>query len=110
YFVSGEVSDWHTLAHRSIADLEATGMRLRLNTTAERIDVEAHAVHIRDPEGAPGAVEYDALVIGTGAVPVRPPIEGLEHLGPQEGVHVVHSMGVPFAVMYALTPVGARRA
>ena len=39
YYVSGEVPHWRNLAHRSIADLEATGMSLRLDTTARRIDV-----------------------------------------------------------------------
>ena len=28
YYVSGEVPRWQNLAHRTIADLEATGMRL----------------------------------------------------------------------------------
>ena len=39
YYVSGEVTHWRNLAHRTVADLEATGMRLRLDTTARRIDV-----------------------------------------------------------------------
>ncbi len=34
YHVSGEVPRWENLAHRSIGDLEATGMTLRLDTTA----------------------------------------------------------------------------
>ena len=34
YYISGEVPHWRNLAHRSIADLETTGMRLRLDTTA----------------------------------------------------------------------------
>src|ERR1035441_7783260 len=38
YYVSGEVTHWRNLAHRTIADLEATGLRLRLDTTARRID------------------------------------------------------------------------
>src|ERR1700676_3573846 len=98
YYVSGEVPEWRNLAHRTVADLEATGMRLRLGTTAERIDVDAHEVHVREAGGTPGVVAYDALVVGTGAAPVRPPIEGLETLGPEDGVHVVHSMGDTFAV------------
>ena len=32
YYISGEVTHWRNLAHRSFADLEATGMRLRLDT------------------------------------------------------------------------------
>ncbi len=39
YYLSGEVTHWRNLAHRSLADLEAAGMRLRLDTTARRIDV-----------------------------------------------------------------------
>ena len=38
YYVSGDVADWHHLAHRTIAELEATGMTLRLDTVARQID------------------------------------------------------------------------
>jgi len=41
YYVSGEVTHWRNLAHRTYADLEAAGMRLRLDTTARRIDAGA---------------------------------------------------------------------
>src|ERR1019366_5898023 len=64
YHVSGEVPDWRNLAQRTVADLEATGMRLRLGTTAERIDVDAHEVHVHDPQGASTSIAYDALVVG----------------------------------------------
>jgi hypothetical protein len=37
YYVSGEVGHWTRLAHRSRADLEATGMRLLLDTRATDI-------------------------------------------------------------------------
>jgi NADPH-dependent 2,4-dienoyl-CoA reductase/sulfur reductase-like enzyme len=110
YYVSGEVPDWRNLAHRTTADLEATGMRLHLGTTAERIDVDAHEVQVRDAGGSTRMMPYDALVIGTGAFPVRPPIGGLDDLGPEDGVHVVHSMGDTFAVMHSLTAGKSRRA
>src|ERR1700730_616795 len=51
YYVSGEVTHWRTLAHRSLADLEATGMRLRLDTTARRIDVSARKLLVTAPDG-----------------------------------------------------------
>src|SRR5579859_6449095 len=83
YYVSGEVTHWRNLAHRSYAELEAAGMRLRLNTTARKVDVGARLLHVTGPDGAPeDAISYDRLVIGTGAVPVLPPIAGLDGLRP----------------------------
>ena len=102
YYVSGEVAHWRNLAHRTIADLEAAGMRLRLDTTARRIDVPARKLLITDADGTEELLGYDKLMVGTGAVPVRPPIGGLDGpdaLGPGDGVHLLHSMGDTFAVM-----------
>jgi NADPH-dependent 2,4-dienoyl-CoA reductase/sulfur reductase-like enzyme len=113
YYVSGEVTHWRNLAHRTIADLEATGMSLRLDTVARRIDVEGRKLLVTGPDGDEELLAYDELMVGTGAVPVRPPIgglEGAEALGPDDGVHLLHSMGDTFAVMRTLaerTPVDA---
>lgn len=103
YHVSGEVPQWRNLAHRTVADLEETGMRLQLDTTAERIDAGAHEVHVRSAHGSRTTIPYDQLVVGTGALPVRPPIEGLQQLGVADGVHVLHSMDDTFALMRTLT-------
>ena len=105
YYVSGEVTHWRNLAHRSIADLEATGMTLRLDSVARRIDVEGRKLLVTDADGTEDLLPYDELVVGTGAVSVRPPIEGLggpEGLGVADGVHLLHSMGDTFAVMRTL--------
>ena len=102
YYVSGEVTHWRNLAHRTTADLEATGMRLRLDTTARRIDVPGRKLLVTAPGGNEELLAYDKLIIGTGAVPVRPPIGGLDTLGPDDGVHLLHSMGDTFAVMATL--------
>jgi len=102
YYVSGEVAHWRNLAHRTIADLEATGMALRLDTVARQIDVPARKLQVTGPGGQDELISYDKLVIGTGAVPMRPPITGLTEpgaLGPDDGVHVLHTMGDTFGVM-----------
>ncbi|GAS97251.1 putative pyridine nucleotide-disulphide oxidoreductase [Mycolicibacterium canariasense] len=106
YYVSGEVTHWTGLAHRTAADLAATGMRVLTDTTATKINVVEHTLDVLDSSGAPAQLSYDALVVGTGAVSARPPITGLtgpDPLGPGDGVHLLHSMGDTFAVMESLT-------
>jgi NADPH-dependent 2,4-dienoyl-CoA reductase/sulfur reductase-like enzyme len=105
YYVSGEVTHWRNLAHRTIADLEAAGMWLRLDTTARRIDVPARKLLLTGADGKEELLAYDKLIVGTGAAPVRPPIGGLAGpgaLGAADGVHLLHSMGDTFAVIRTL--------
>jgi NADPH-dependent 2,4-dienoyl-CoA reductase/sulfur reductase-like enzyme len=105
YYISGEVTHWRNLAHRTRADLEATGMNLRLDTTARRIDVPGRKLLVTCADGTEEVLGYDKLVVGTGAVPVQPPISGLagpDSLGADDGVHLLHSMGDTFAVMRTL--------
>ena len=68
YYISGEVGHWRNLAHRSLADLEATGMHLRLDTVARRINVAEHTLLVTRRDGDEELVTYDRLVVGTGAV------------------------------------------
>ena len=114
YYVSGEVTHWRNLAHRTLDDLKATGMQVRLNTVATKIDVGGRRLHVVDEAGVEDQVAYDELVVGTGAASVRPPIEGLqgpEALGPSDGVHLLHSMGDTFELVRTLEerPAGQRR-
>lgn len=105
YYVSGEVAHWAELAHRTAADLAATGMQLLTDTAATGINVADHTVELLGPDATPHRLTYDALILGTGAVSVSPPIDGLtgpNPLGPADGVHLLHSMGDTFAVMGSL--------
>jgi NADPH-dependent 2,4-dienoyl-CoA reductase/sulfur reductase-like enzyme len=105
YYVSGEVPRWENLAHRTVADLEASGISLRLDTVARRIDVADHKLEVSRIGGGDELLAYDRLVVATGALPVSPPIGGLRGPGalrPAEGVHLLHSMGDTFAVMETL--------
>jgi len=102
YYVSGEVTHWRNLAHRTLDDLKATGMQVRLNTLATKIDVSGRRLHVTDEAGVEDQLAYDQLVVGTGAVSARPPIEGLVGpgaLGPADGVHLLHSMGDTFELV-----------
>ena len=98
YYFSREVQPWQSLAHRTHADLEATGMNLRLDTLATAIDVDGRRLTVRDADGTESAIPYDALMVGTGASPSTAGIAGLEELGPEDGVHLLHSMGDTFAL------------
>jgi NADPH-dependent 2,4-dienoyl-CoA reductase/sulfur reductase-like enzyme len=102
YHVSGDVPYWRQLAHRGLDDLERAGLMLSLEHRATAIDADAHTVTAATAEGASAVFDYDRLVIGTGAVPALPPVNGLDQLGAADGVHVLHSMGDMFAVLTSL--------
>lgn len=98
YYFSREVQPWQSLAHRTHADLEATGMNLRLNTLATSINVDGRTLTVRDAAGTESTIAYDELMVGTGASPSTTGIAGLDQVGPDDGVHLLHSMGDTFAL------------
>ena len=105
YRVSGEVTDWHHLAHRTRADLEASGLDLRLNTLATAIAPQSHFITARAHDGTVERLSYDKLVVATGARPATAGIEALtgsDPLGPSDGVHVMHTMADLFAIEHHL--------
>jgi NADPH-dependent 2,4-dienoyl-CoA reductase/sulfur reductase-like enzyme len=57
YYVSGAVGHWRHLAHRTVGDLEATGMTLKLDTRAQRIDSTDHRVLISTPADGDESLE-----------------------------------------------------
>ncbi|WP_256098678.1 FAD-dependent oxidoreductase [Streptomyces agglomeratus] len=80
-------------------------MQVRTNTLATSIDVAGRRLAVRNEDGRAELLSYDALIVGTGAVSVRPPIEGLtgpDALGARDGVHLLHSMGDTFEVMRSI--------
>ena len=78
YFLGGTVEDAESLlAHPPAEFREKRGIDLRLRTRVTRIDPDARQVHLSG-DGDSGPVGYDALVVASGADPVRPPVPGLE--------------------------------
>jgi NADPH-dependent 2,4-dienoyl-CoA reductase/sulfur reductase-like enzyme len=90
FYLSGETPDWHSLAHRT----ESPGITLLPSHTAERIDPKTKTVQVRRKDGNEVELVYDKLLIGTGARPVRPSIEGFD----LPGVFPLHTMEDSFAV------------
>jgi NADPH-dependent 2,4-dienoyl-CoA reductase/sulfur reductase-like enzyme len=76
FFLSGEVSDWQTLAHRAIEEIERQGIRLLLGYRAVEIDPETRTVKAREQNAQTRRLKYDKLIMGTGAVSTRPSVPG----------------------------------
>jgi NADPH-dependent 2,4-dienoyl-CoA reductase/sulfur reductase-like enzyme len=106
FFLSGEVSDWRSLAHRTKSEIEQAGIRLLLNHRATEIDSERKIVAMVDPTGRPMELPYDRLIIGTGAESIKPNIKGID----LPGVFLLRWMDDSFAVQKWLTERSPRSA
>ena len=106
FYLSGEVRDWHTLAHRSAAEIEKHGIRLLLNHRAETIQPQNKQVRVQSDKGEILDLGYDSLLIATGAESVRPPIQGLD----TPGVFFLRWMADSFALKHFMEEQRPRRA
>jgi NADPH-dependent 2,4-dienoyl-CoA reductase/sulfur reductase-like enzyme len=81
YFISHEVTHWENLAHRTRQDIENAGINLLLEHTAESINPGVKQLRVVDKSGNSKTLNYEKLVIGTGAVSLKPNIAGIDHPG-----------------------------
>ncbi|MHC1729185.1 MAG: FAD-dependent oxidoreductase [Syntrophobacteraceae bacterium] len=99
FFLSGEVRDWHTLAHRTALEIEKEGIRILLEHTATSIEPAGKEVLLSNREGDERKLSYDRLIIATGAESIRPGIEGIN----LPGVFLLRWMNDAFAMQQYLT-------
>jgi NADPH-dependent 2,4-dienoyl-CoA reductase/sulfur reductase-like enzyme len=102
FFLSGETPDWHSLAHR----IEFEDIDIRRGHTATRIDPDTKTVDVRTVAAGDFRFSYDKLIIGTGAGPQEPPIEGWR----SPGVFPLHTMHDSFAAHDYLETAKPKRA
>jgi NADPH-dependent 2,4-dienoyl-CoA reductase/sulfur reductase-like enzyme len=102
FYLSGETPDWHSLAHRT----EFEGVNVHRNSRVKHIDLRQKAISVQGTNGTVEYLSFDQLVIATGAVPVRPEIEGTN----LPGVYELHTMGDSFKVKDHLKQLGAKSA
>jgi NADPH-dependent 2,4-dienoyl-CoA reductase/sulfur reductase-like enzyme len=104
YWVGGEVKDAEEMIARSPAAFADLDISIRLGSRAERIDLTAATVTVRsvdessDAKGQTTTLAYDRLLIATGALPLRPKVEGLD----AEGVFGVQTIPDGDAIRRAL--------
>jgi NADPH-dependent 2,4-dienoyl-CoA reductase/sulfur reductase-like enzyme/rhodanese-related sulfurtransferase len=79
YYIGGEISNRDALAVQTPQTLKAMlGLEVRTLTEAIRIDAGNKRVEIRSlKDGTSEWLDYDALMLAPGAVPVRPPLPGI---------------------------------
>lgn len=96
YYVGGDVADIEGLQSTSAHVLrdsrffaDAKGIQMRTKTEALGIDRQHKTVRLRDlTDGRESEIAYDRLVLATGALPVVPPLPGVD----LPGVSVVASL------------------
>lgn len=106
YYISREVADWRDLAHRTVREIEDAGIRLLPGMNVVSVDTEAKQVTMAHASAATTRLEYDKLVLGTGALSMRPQIAGLD----ENGVFLLRTLPDSFGIQEFLDRKAPKRA
>jgi NADPH-dependent 2,4-dienoyl-CoA reductase/sulfur reductase-like enzyme/rhodanese-related sulfurtransferase len=104
--VGGDVADIEGLMSTSAHVLrdsrffaEAKGVEVRIRTEAVRLDRERRVVHLRSLVGGEESeLAYDALVLGTGAMPIVPPLPNIDLPGVSVVANLNHAQKIKAAI------------
>jgi NADPH-dependent 2,4-dienoyl-CoA reductase/sulfur reductase-like enzyme len=77
YVVGGSVADHERLVVRTPDQHRANGIDVRIGHEAVELDVDAATVTVRTDDGSYD-LGYDALLLGMGGEPIRPPLPGID--------------------------------
>ncbi|HET7326492.1 MAG TPA: FAD-dependent oxidoreductase [Nocardioidaceae bacterium] len=77
YWIAGDVERADNLVARTAKEHRARGIDVRLGVTATEIDLDRQRVQVLRGS-APEWLDFDDLVIGTGARPIRPDLPGVD--------------------------------
>ncbi len=78
FYLSGEVSDWKTLAHRTADEIEQKGIQLFPDHHVTAIIPDRKRILAADAGGRTRTFSYERLVIATGGVSVVPNLPGID--------------------------------
>ena len=79
YFISGVIPSVEALIARTPAEFRERGIDVRVRHEVLAIDTTNRKVHVADLDSARDySLQYDSLVVATGAVPFLPAVPGLE--------------------------------
>ena len=80
YFVGGEIAEQDSLLVQTPESLKARfNLDVRINTEVIRLDRAVRRIRVREVDtGREYEEAYDALILSTGASPLKPPLPGIE--------------------------------
>ena len=88
YVLGGQIPSFDDLLVYPSSYYKMMKFDLRLEATATNVDTKAKTVETQDKSGKKETLNYDSLILATGAYPFAPPIKGKE----KKGVFVVRTI------------------
>ncbi|MEM3193431.1 MAG: FAD-dependent oxidoreductase [Candidatus Bathyarchaeia archaeon] len=88
FVIGGHIKSFQDLIVFPASYFRMNRIDLRLETNVTNIDVKAKTVEVQYKDGRVESLQYDSLIIATGARAAVPPIKGRE----KQGVHVLRTI------------------